>query len=203
MIIGGIDQSTTSPAFGLLDMSDRRPRVMGHANLKLKPIPKSAFRAKHKANRMNDVVDWLSAQMRDAMGKGMTHVAIEDPRKTITGLSVIGITNHGAANTQLELFHRLTERARGMGLDVVHVEPKQVVRHLRLSLPKAPPRASTAVRAANQKLRRDAKKQQTANFVRLVMGREGLSEDENDALAHAFVGAMMGRAVPWATKASA
>lgn len=196
MIIGGIDPSTVSPAFGLLDMSGRRPRVLHHACVAHPPIPKSAQRGKVVAARMELVIDWLSSQMREAQGRGMTQVAIEDPRKAITGLVVLGITSHGASNTQLEFFHRLTERAKGMGLVVVHVEPKDVVRHLRLSLPKAPPKASPAARAANQRLRRDAKKKQTANFVRLVMGVEGLAEDENDALAHAFVGAAAGRATP-------
>lgn len=193
MIIGGIDQGTISPAFGLLDMGGRRPRVIHHACLDLSTFGPVKLRKtpKVKRQRVERSLDFLGEEMRKAQALGMNHVVIEDPRGAINGLRRAGITSHNATNLQLEQLHRLTERAKGMGLVVVLVEPLRVVRVLGLRLPPAPPGAGSAW----QHKRRAAKKAQTQTFVRVVLGAVGLSEDESDAVAHAFVGAAMVRAM--------
>lgn len=195
MLIGGIDQGTISPAFGLLDLSGQRPRVVHHACLDLSTFGPPKLRKTRKviAERVEAALDFVGDEMRKAQALGMTHVAIEDTRTAINGLRRAGITNHRATSLQLEQLHRLTERAKGLGLLVVLVEPRFVVSCLGLRLPSASKGVARGSASAWQHKRRAAKKEQTANFVRLVLGASGLSEDENDALAHAFVGAILGR----------
>lgn len=199
MIVVGLDQGTVCPAVAVIDTTPRRPALLRHAHANLRTFGAPATRGTRagKQARVEESRRFLVDELRHARTQfGATHAAIEDPRKAITGLRHIGITNHDATNLQLELFHRLTQSAGDMGYVVVHVEPRAVVSHLGLQLPTVRKGASKAEQSAHQKARREAKKTQTANFVRRVLGIDGLTEDEFDAVACAFVGRVQGRRLP-------
>lgn len=186
MIVIGLDQGTVCPAVALLNAAQRKPTLIHHANANLRTFGAPATRGTRagKQARVEESMRFLVEQLRKALTEfGATHAAIEDPRTAITGLRRAGITNHDATNLQLELFHRLTQSARDMGYTVAHVEPRAVIAHLGLRLPPAAKGSTKAQREKHQKDRRAAKKMQTANFVKRVLGIDGLTEDEFDAVS--------------------